>query len=516
MQFSQRLGARLGLGFGVVLVLMMAMVGLALERLGHVGGLSGRVMEHEWQSARAVADLNAYTRANARRTMELFFRDTPAERDAVRKFIAHNKGKVTEALAVLQREATDPVAQALLAEVVQARGRYVKSFSRVDELLTAGDVDAARALLMSETLPAIDALQAPVVKLVERQDQVVGASAAAIAAALPLARWSLVGLGAAALLAGVAIAVALTRSVTRPVAEAVRLAEAVAAGDLCQRIDVTRQDELGALQRALQRMNDGLVGIVGRVRASSDSIATGSTQIAMGNADLSQRTEEQASNLQQTAASMEQLTTTVAAAADNARQAQRAAAAASAAAQEGGQTVLEVVDTMHQISRSADRIHEIVGVMDGLSFQTNLLALNAAVEAARAGEQGRGFAVVAGEVRALAQRSAAAAKEVKQLIGESNERVEAGARRAEQAGASMQRIVAQFREVDALVAAISTVAAEQSSGLSQVGDAVSQLDQVTQQNAALVEESAAAAESLRHQAHQLTEVVQQFRLEAVA
>jgi len=326
------------------------------------------------------------------------------------------------------------------------------------------------------------------------------------------ARLALVAMVVAALALGSFAAVTITRSITGPIGRAVQVATTVAAGDLSSRIVVRGNDETAQLLRALSRMNDSLAQIVGQVRASSESIATGSAQIATGNQDLSQRTEEQASNLQQTAASMEELSGTVRTSAETAGHASQLAAGASAAAVKGGEMVGTVVRTMQDIATSSKKIADIIGVIDGIAFQTNILALNAAVEAARAGEQGRGFAVVASEVRSLASRSAEAAREIKSLIGASVEKVEAGTRQVDAAGASMADIVSQVRRVSDMITEISNAAGEQSTGIGQVGDAVTQLDQVTQQNAALVEESAAAAESLRTQAANLAEAVRVFTL----
>ncbi|WP_395699406.1 methyl-accepting chemotaxis protein [Aquabacterium sp.] len=306
----------------------------------------------------------------------------------------------------------------------------------------------------------------------------------------------------------------IARATARGIDAALQVARTVASGDLGTEVVVRGRDETGELLQALKTMNDNLGAVVRHVRQGSEQIATGAGQIAVGNTDLSQRTEEQASNLQQTAASMEQLGASVKNNAESARQAAEMAQAATQVAQQGGAAVSEVVQTMEQISAASRRIGDIIGVIDGIAFQTNILALNAAVEAARAGEQGRGFAVVAAEVRSLAQRSAQAAREIKTLIHASAEQVDTGARQVADAGATMQRIVLQVQEVDALVTAIGESTQQQAQGIAQVGDAMSQLDEVTQQNAALVEESAAAADSMHQQASRLVEAVGAFRLAA--
>lgn len=315
------------------------------------------------------------------------------------------------------------------------------------------------------------------------------------------------------LLVGTAIAIFLISGIMRALAEALKIANSVAEGDLTQRVEIRSNDELGQLLQALGAMNEKLVGIVTQVRYGTDTIATASSQIAAGNVDLSSRTEQQASSLEETASSMEELTSTVKQNADNARQANLLAITASSIASKGGTVVAEVVDTMGSINDSAKKIADIISVIDGIAFQTNILALNAAVEAARAGEQGRGFAVVATEVRSLAQRSAAVAKEIKTLISDSVDKVEAGSKLVAQAGSAMNEVVESVKRVSDIMAEISAASNEQSAGIEQVNQAVSQMDQVTQQNAALVEEAAAAAGSLQDQSSQLAKVVSTFKLD---
>ncbi|MGE5526611.1 MAG: methyl-accepting chemotaxis protein [Rhodospirillaceae bacterium] len=319
------------------------------------------------------------------------------------------------------------------------------------------------------------------------------------------------GIGAIIALAA-ALGLAIGRSVTRPLKEAVSLAEKVAAGDLTSNIQVNSSDEVGQLLHALRSMNDSLRNIAGEVRSGTESITAASKQLSAGNSDLSQRTEEQASSLEQTASSMEQLTSTVKQNADNAMQANQLAAGASDVAVQGGKVVGKVVETMSSINDSSRKIVDIIGVIDGIAFQTNILALNAAVEAARAGEQGRGFAVVAGEVRSLAQRSAAAAKEIKDLITDSVSKVEAGSALVDQAGKTMDAVVSSVQRVTDIIAEIAAASREQTEGIEQVNQAIAQMDEVTQQNAALVEEAAAAAESMEEQAQRLADAVAVFKV----
>ncbi|MEJ7138217.1 methyl-accepting chemotaxis protein [Amphibiibacter pelophylacis] len=324
--------------------------------------------------------------------------------------------------------------------------------------------------------------------------------------------WIALGAGALALLALSALALWVRGRILEPVSESLAISQRIAQGDLSQPIATDRPGELGELLRALSAMQDALIDIVSQVRTATDGINVASSEIATGNLDLSNRTEQAASRLQDTSGSMSQLSSHVRHSADAAQQANRLAQDATGIARRGGEVVEQVVSTMTGISESSRRIADIIGVIDGIAFQTNILALNAAVEAARAGEQGRGFAVVAGEVRSLAQRSAGAAREIKDLIGHSVERVDAGSRLVADAGSTMRDIVAAVGQVTGVIGEITTASGEQSEGIGRVNDAVAELDQMTQQNAALVEESAAAAQNLSDQAKRLATLVEVFRL----
>jgi methyl-accepting chemotaxis protein-1 (serine sensor receptor) len=336
------------------------------------------------------------------------------------------------------------------------------------------------------------------------------ASAEAVGKQATILSYSLMLLGAvAAVVAGVLV----SRSITRPIEDAVEVAQSVAAGDLRATIEVRGNDETGQLLQALKDMTGSLQTIVAQVRNGTETIAVASDEIAQGNADLSARTEQQAGAIEETASSMEEMTATVNRNAENAQHASMLAISACDVASKGGQMVEQVVGTMASISESSKKIVDIISVIDGIAFQTNILALNAAVEAARAGEQGRGFAVVAGEVRNLAQRSATAAREIKELINDSVARVDVGNQLVGQAGATMGEIVSSVRSVMDIIAEISTASAEQGAGIAQINMAVGEMDTTTQQNAALVEEAAAAAQSLRDQTAALNDVVAVFKLE---
>jgi len=393
--------------------------------------------------------------------------------------------------------------------------RYLEALKRYDPANpdSAKIVDGLVKGMDREPTRKID----DIVTFIGEQSRVLAARMAADnEAANRSATVSLLLMLAVTVVAGSAIVVWLVRGITGPLTQAIGIAKTVAAGDLRSAVHATSTDEVGELLTALQQMSENLARIVGRVRSGTETIAMASTEIASGNLDLSARTEQQASSLEETASAMVELTTTVRQNNDNAGHASRLADTASAVAQKGGATVSQVVQTMASINESSKQIVDIIGVIDGIAFQTNILALNAAVEAARAGEQGRGFAVVASEVRNLAQRSASAAREIKQLIGASVQRVEAGSRLVDAAGATMDEVVASVGRVTAVISEIAVASGEQQEGIEQISMAISQMDGVTQQNAALVEQAAAAADALQQQAAGLSEAVSIFKLHGQA
>ncbi|MDM5180344.1 methyl-accepting chemotaxis protein [Massilia sp. DJPM01] len=509
-----RIGARLGGAFGIILLIMAALIATALTRLANLSAVSSNMIERDMVQADAANVINAGTRANARATLELFIAPDAAYSARVRDKIEANKKDISAAIALLDKLASDAEGRQLLARIKAERALYVGSFANVSRRIAAQERDAAAALMLVETLPALDTLQDSVTRLVSLQKKLVGDAGQRIEDSAMLARRSMLVLGLAALLIGALSGWWITRSITRPIGRAVQLAKTVAAGDLSSDIAPGAGDETGQLIQALRDMNGSLQHIVGQVRGGTDAIATASGQIAAGNLDLSARTEQQASSLEQTASSMEELTSTVKQNADNARQANQLAMSASHVARQGGVVVAQVVDTMGSINESSRKIVDIIGVIESIAFQTNILALNAAVEAARAGEQGRGFAVVASEVRNLAQRSAAAAKEIKTLIGDAVHKVAQGSELVDRAGTTMQAIVTSIGSVTDIMGEITAASVEQTAGIEQINRAIAQMDQVTQQNAALVEEAAAAAGALQDQAGTLADVVGVFRLPA--
>ncbi|ADX46803.1 methyl-accepting chemotaxis protein [Paracidovorax avenae] len=433
-------------------------------------------------------------------------KETLADIDTKYKRIADND-------AAFLSELKDPRAREDFTNVWQKLEQEFKPIAdRNLRLVVEGRKDEAFEVLVGETIPTRNRLLAWLAKERQRQTDLLHSELAAIQKEAFKTR-SQLSLLVVAIAAGLlAFSWYIANLLQRRVEQSRGVAERVRDGDLTVPVVDTARDEFSPLLGALGDMQQALTRVVSTVREGSDSVATASAEIAQGNNDLSARTEQQASALEETAASMDELGATVRQNADNAQQASQFAQAASEVAARGGEVVSQVVDTMRGIDRSSSKIAEIIGVIDGIAFQTNILALNAAVEAARAGEQGRGFAVVASEVRSLAQRSAGAAREIKELITASVAQVQSGTALVDRAGATMTEVVDSIRRVTDVVSEISIASREQSAGVSQVGEAVTQMDQATQQNAALVEQSAAAANALRSQAEQLVEAVAVFRV----
>ncbi len=507
-----RIGPRLALGFATLLLAAAAVVLYGINRLSNLTESLTLIGQQRLASVEKLVSVTDNVNLIARELRNTLIFDNPGKVAASLQHAAAARDEVAQTLQALQQAVHSERGRSLLAAVLDARAAYVPLQARFMDLVGSDKVAAAE-LLENQLRPAQLAYFKALNTLKDYQIERVHEAVRAGERDYARDKLLLYGLLALMLAMSVLLAWSITRSIVVPLRRAADSAGRIAEGDLRETLQVQGRDETAELLRAVACMQDGLRRVVGRVRSGVDSVTTASAQIAAGNMDLSQRTEEQASSLQQTAASMEQLTGTVAHSADNAREANRLAQVARGAAQQGGEVVRQVVDTMQQISASSQRIGDIIGTIDAIAFQTNLLALNAAVEAARAGEQGRGFAVVAAEVRTLAQRSAQAAREIKSLIADSAEKVEVGGRQVSQAGAAIDDIVEQVRRVTDLVAGISSAALEQSEGIGQVNQAVAQMDQVTQQNAALVEQSAAAAQSLSAQAQRLAEAVAVFRTE---
>jgi methyl-accepting chemotaxis protein len=511
-----KIGPRLGAGFAIVLILLCAIGGIGLLQASSIYDGTARIGSDWLPSVETLGTLRSRADDVRRLSLrELLATDT-SQISAIRAQHTAAINGFASAMDAYTKLISSPEEQRISDSIKSSWASYLEVDDRIAKLIDAGSGSSAEArqLAAGDASTRFTATLDQIDSDIKLNHDGSTAEVAKAGDAFRSARmWTLL-LSALALVVGASTAVVITRSITGPLRRSVEVAETVARGDLSAAIHVDGKDELSQLLGALRHMNERLLDTVSRVRSSSESIATGSSQIAAGNTDLSQRTEEQAASLEETAASMEELTSTVKQNADNASQGNALAARASETAARGGEVVSRVVDTMHGISSSSQQVAQIISVIEGIAFQTNILALNAAVEAARAGEQGRGFAVVAGEVRTLAQRSAAAAKEIKDLIDESVNRVNSGSALVDEAGRTMSEIVQSVRQVSDLMGEISAASGEQHRGIEQVNIAISQMDEVTQQNAALVEEASAAAQSMASQASTLRELVSTFRLPA--
>lgn len=503
-----KIGTRLGACFAIVILIMIAIAAIGIQKLRVSNALTDDIVNDRYVKVSYVNDMQDSANVISREISNVIIGSTSSDKSLQK--IAQEISELNAIFPRLEKMINTPRGSELMRDLTQARTAYDQPRDAVIALL-GSDRQAAQRLV-PPMLVAQDRYFNAMQAMKKFQASLMEKSSRRSFETIELAMVQMLSMSVLGILASLAFAVVITRSITAPLNDAVTVAQAVAAGDLTQHISSTRGDEMGLLLSALRAMSDNLLKVVGEVRIGVDNIATASSQIATGNLDLSGRTEQQASSLEQTASAMEQLTSTVKQNADNARQANQLVASASSVASKGGAMVAQVIETMSGINTSSKKIVDIISVIDGIAFQTNILALNAAVEAARAGEQGRGFAVVASEVRSLAQRSASAAKEIKALIDDSVTQVDIGSKLVEQAGNTMQEVVESVQHVTDVVGEIASASQEQSDGIQQVHLAIAQIDDVTQQNAALVEQAAAAAASLQSQAVNLTRVIGVFKL----
>ena len=506
------IGQRLALGFGVLIFLLLTLAGLSYLGISSLNQEVSTMVDARYPKTVAANSVKADVNEATRSMLNVLIMTDPSQIQKELANIQATNASATKTLAELSKSTTDPKAQAILKALEEVRAKFIPAQAKFITQINEDKKEEAMVKFMFSLRPQQNKYFEQLDKFVAYQNsEMVKAGTGASALTQRTQLWiMLLAMGAA--LISLLVAFLATRSITRPLKEAVAVAERVANGDLTSDIHVNSTDETGQMMAALKNMNASLIKIVAEVRAGTESIAEASSEIATGNLDLSARTEQQADSLGQTSSSMRELTDTVQHNADNARQANQLAAQASEVAVRGGSVVSHVVDTMGSITASSKKIVDIIGVIDGIAFQTNILALNAAVEAARAGEQGRGFAVVAAEVRNLAQRSASAAKEIKALIGDSVAKVKEGSTLVEQAGVTMQEVVASVRRVTDIMGEITSASQEQSAGIANVNTTIFEMDETTQQNAALVEEAAAAAASMQDQAAHLARVVSVFKL----
>jgi methyl-accepting chemotaxis protein len=511
-----KIGPRLALGFGLIMIFMVMLTGLGISRMSMLDDELREIVDGDYEKINMAILLHDTIRENAVEIRNVVLLED-ANSMFARTEIIQNRRQVYQSLRKKFEEANDEEKTKELLEKIEGFAMAAHLLENdVIELGTSNRRAQASKLLVNELDMAqrnwMNAIQELIVSQRDRAARrVKEADEAYITARSIMVMLAMIALAMSAL-----IALSITFSVTRPIKQAVKLAARIAAGDLTTEIRVRSKDETGQLLSSMKAMNDKLKEMVASINSAAALVGTGAQQISAGNLNLSQRTEEQASSLEETASSMEELTGTVRQNADNAKQANQLAVVAREKAESGGEVVHNAVRAMNTINVASKRIADIVGVIDEIAFQTNLLALNAAVEAARAGEQGRGFAVVAAEVRNLAQRSAASAKEIKGLIQDSVMKVDDGARLVDESGVVLAEIVTAVKKVSDIVAEIAAASLEQSTGIEHINKAITQMDDMTQQNAALVEEAAAASRSMEDQAQQLNELMAVFKLRGKA
>ena len=518
---KMKVGTRLGLGFALVLAFLVIITIVGIWRMAQIQDRLDHVVSVNSVATRLVVDM----RNNVENVSDLKILTLMSEPSDMEPELARINKQLKDyeeshaKLGALYAQGATPEEKSLLEQVKEQQAVVLPAVKKASELWLANDALSATKIYLKEVRPAQKKWMEALTQLATLEDKINESMKVEAAEGFASARLFMIIAGLAAVVVSIFAAWVITRGLLKQLGGepdyTASIAGAIANGDLSVTIDTTSTDK-DSLLVEMKEMRNSLVEIVGQVRQGTETIGTASREIAAGNIDLSSRTEMQASNLEKTASAMEELTSTVKQNADNAREANQLAASASDVALKGGQVVSQVVDTMSSINESANKIVDIIGVIDGIAFQTNILALNAAVEAARAGEQGRGFAVVASEVRNLAQRSAGAAKEIKSLIGDSVEKVERGSKLVGQAGVTMDEVVASVRRVTDIMSEIASASQEQSAGIAQVNQSIIEMDAMTQQNAALVEEAAAAAQSLQDQAGELSRVVSIFKLDADA
>ncbi len=520
---NMKVSTRLALGFGSLILLLLIISGTALLRVAEIVTDTGLVVNDRMPKVTMSDEVSQNILIIARSTRNIILSNNKQFEKQQLEIIASTRKHNGEILEKIEGMLSSEKGKQMFAEVTDARTKYNASLdvllSLADSSSSQWNVEKATQYLFGEYTQLANSYVDKMKQFADFQKGLADEAGKDAEAAGSSTRIAVITLAIISFIVAAVLAVWITRSILRQLGGepdyAAHAVGRIAAGDLTIDLEIKRGDTTSLLY-SLKTMQDALRHLIHEIKDSTDTINTASKEIASGNSDLSQRTEEQASSLEETASSMEELTSTVRQNTENAKQANQLAISASDVAGKGGAVVSQVVTTMDSINESSRKIVDIISVIDGIAFQTNILALNAAVEAARAGEQGRGFAVVAGEVRNLAQRSAAAAKEIKTLIGDSVEKVEGGSKLVAQAGQTMEEIVTSIKRVTDIMSEITAASVEQSQGIEQVNTAITQMDEVTQQNAALVEEAAAAAESLEEQAQNLSASVATFKVDDAA
>ncbi|UGQ45994.1 methyl-accepting chemotaxis protein [Massilia endophytica] len=507
-----KISRRLALGFGTLIVVMAVLAVTGASRLMAIEGKTATIVDKNWVGASAALEIDMLTQQNRGRTLTLFIHEDRDIRIAQYKAIDTNQRRIAELVKVLEGLARTEGEHAMLERLKKAYADFQKAYTAAADLVEEGDTKAAVATMTNKVEPALEKVLRLVDEIVAAQKLEMSGNGSDIKQNIGQSRVLAIGLGLFAVVVGMLAALLITRSITGPLGAAVEVARRVAEGDLSASIAAKGQDETGQLLSALADMNRSLVSAIAQVHASTETLSVASDEIADGNADLAARSVEQSASLRSASAMMNELTMTVRQNAGSAEQANRLVNDAAGVASRSGQAFSDAVSTMGAIRDSSRKIVEIIGVIDQIAFQTNILALNAAVEAARAGEQGRGFAVVAGEVRSLAQRSAVAAREIKQLIDSSVERIGQGTELVDHAGRTMQELIGSVTQVAGIMDGIAAASRQQAAGIEQVHRSLGEVDEMTQQNAALVSQTAAAAESMREQTGALGRAVSLFRL----